>query len=106
MAYNGQVGYHPIFAFWAEEGEMLASHLMAGNRYPPSKVNWFFDQLVMKAAPTGKRLQVRADSAIQTSARYVHATHEGKRRAVEALASYSSRKNCLKIVTNEERRFG
>lgn len=63
MAYNGQIGYHPIFAFWAEEGEMLASHLLAGNRYPPSKVNWFFDHLVIKAVPAGKRLQARADSA-------------------------------------------
>ena len=63
MAYNGEVGYHPMFAFWAEEGEMLAAHLMAGNRYPPSKVDWFFEQLVLKAVPAGKILQVRADSA-------------------------------------------
>ena len=62
-AYNGQIGYHPMFAFWAEEGELLATHLLAGNRYPPSKVNWFFEQLVMKAVPEGKKLQVRADSA-------------------------------------------
>lgn len=63
MAYNGEVGYHPMFAFWAEEGELLATHLMAGNRYPPSKVGWFFDQLVLKAVPQGKILRVRADSA-------------------------------------------
>jgi len=63
MAYNGQVGYHPLFAFWAEENEMLAAHLMAGNRYPSSKAGWFFDELVMKAVPAGKLLQVRADSA-------------------------------------------
>lgn len=63
MAYNGQVGYHPLMAFWAEEGEMLAIHLLRGNRYAASKALWFFKQLVMKAVPTGKKLRLRADSA-------------------------------------------
>src|SRR5262247_1331360 len=63
MAYNGQIGYHPLVAFWAEEGEMLATHLMAGNRYPSSKARWFFKEVVMKAVPAGKKLQLRADSA-------------------------------------------
>lgn len=63
QAYNGQCGYHPMFAFWAEEGELLATHLMAGNRYPPSKIKWFFEQLAIKAVPEGKTLQVRGDSA-------------------------------------------
>jgi Transposase DDE domain group 1 len=63
MAYNGQIGYHPLVAFWAEEGEMLATHLMAGNRYPSSKARWFFKEVVMKAVPDGKKLQLRADSA-------------------------------------------
>ena len=62
-AYNGEVGYYPLFAFWAEEQEMLAAHLMAGNRYPSSKAGWFLDHLVLKTVPAGKKLQVRADSA-------------------------------------------
>jgi site-specific recombinase XerD len=50
--------------------------------------------------------EILGHSSIQTSAIYVHATDEGKRRAVEALASYSSQKGCLKFVTNQERRTG
>jgi len=30
-AYNGEVGYHPLFAFWEEEGELIHSHLRRGN---------------------------------------------------------------------------
>ncbi|MCI0660640.1 MAG: site-specific integrase [Acidobacteria bacterium] len=48
--------------------------------------------------------EILGHSSIQTSAIYVHATDEGKRRAVEALASYSSQKSCLKFVSNQERR--
>ena len=44
--------------------------------------------------------EILGHSSIQTSAIYVHATDEGKRRAVEALASYSSQKDCLKFVSN------
>ena len=29
-AYNGEMGYHPLLAFWAEEGELLFSHLRRG----------------------------------------------------------------------------
>jgi Transposase DDE domain group 1 len=61
-AYNGQVGYHPLFCFWAEEGELLLTHLLAGNRHPAGKALWFLQQ-VLKVVPAGKRLQLRADSA-------------------------------------------
>jgi Transposase DDE domain group 1 len=62
QAYNGQVGYDPLFCFWAEEGELLLTHLRAGDRHPGSKALWFLRQ-VLKLVPEGKRLKLRADSA-------------------------------------------
>jgi hypothetical protein len=62
VAYNGQVGYHPLFCFCAEEGELLLTHLLAGNRHPAGKALWFLQQ-VLKVVPEGKRLRLRADSA-------------------------------------------
>ena len=32
-AYNGEIGYHPLLAFWAEEGELLFSHLRRGSAH-------------------------------------------------------------------------
>lgn len=61
-AYNGQIGYAPLFCFWAEEGELLSSHLLGGNQHPATKIVWFFEQ-VLKGLPEGRRLQARADSA-------------------------------------------
>jgi hypothetical protein len=61
-AYNGKIGYAPIFCFWAEEGELLLSHLLAGNRNPAGKIVWFFAQ-ARRWIPEGRRLKVRADSA-------------------------------------------
>ncbi|MGH9767146.1 MAG: IS1380 family transposase [Blastocatellia bacterium] len=61
-AYNGKVGYAPLFCFWAEEAELLLSHLLSGNRNPASKIVWFFYQ-ALKWVPAGRRLKVRADSA-------------------------------------------
>ena len=64
-AYNGEVGYHPLLAFWAEEGELLATHLLAGNRNPASKAVWFLHQ-VLKTVPEGLPLKLRADSGFYT----------------------------------------
>lgn len=61
-AYNGKIGYQPLFCFWAEERELLMTHLLAGNHHPAGKVLWFLQQ-VLKVVPVGKRLQLRADSA-------------------------------------------
>jgi hypothetical protein len=61
-AYNGQIGYHPVFCFWAEERELLLTHLLAGNRHPAGKALWFLQQ-VLKVVPVGILLQLRADSA-------------------------------------------
>jgi hypothetical protein len=61
MNYKGQIGYYPIFAFWAEEGEMLRTHLLAGNRRASSIALWFFKQAIAQA-PEGRHLALRADS--------------------------------------------
>jgi len=61
-AYNGQIGYHPLFCFWAEEGELLLTHLLSGNRHPGGAALFFLRQ-VLKFAPVGKRMKLRADSA-------------------------------------------
>jgi len=72
---------------------------------------WHYDFMIRRvrfreAIPEARTKWQAEQVETQTSARYVHATDEGKRRAVDALASYSSQKVCHKIVTNEERRFG
>lgn len=35
---NGQIGYHPLFAFWAEEEELLFSHLRRGSAHTSRNV--------------------------------------------------------------------
>ena len=59
--YQGQVGYYPLFCFWAEEGELLFSHLLRGNARAVTKAEWFLRQ-VLPRVPTGKRRFLRADS--------------------------------------------
>jgi hypothetical protein len=61
MNYKGQIGYYPIFAFWAEEGEMLKAHLLAGNRRASGVASWFFEQAIAQA-PQGMPQALRADS--------------------------------------------
>lgn len=60
-AYNGETGYHPLFAFWEEEGELVHSHLRRGNAYTASKVVWFMQE-VLQRVPTQAEKKVRADS--------------------------------------------
>ena len=61
-AYNGQIGYHPLFVFCAETSELLFSHLLAGNRHPSAKAIWALEQALL-SVPQGAKLQLRADSA-------------------------------------------
>jgi len=61
-AYNGEIGYHPIFAFWDEEAELLFSHLCRGSVHPESKFAWFMTQ-TLKRVPAGAQRKLRADSA-------------------------------------------
>jgi Transposase DDE domain group 1 len=60
-AYNGEVGYHPLFAFWAEEGELLFSHLRRGSAHTARNVVWFLRE-TLKRVPDPAVKQLRADS--------------------------------------------
>ena len=66
-AYNGEVGYHPLFAFWAEEGELLFSHLRRGNAHTARGVLWFLRE-TRKRLPAGLPLKLRADSGFYSHA--------------------------------------
>jgi len=61
-AYNGEIGYHPLFAFWHETGELVMSHLMRGSAHPVSKAVWFLNQ-TLKRVPGDLPKKLRADSA-------------------------------------------
>jgi len=60
-AYNGEIGYHPLLAFWAEEGELLFSHLRRGSAHTSRNVRWFLDE-TLKRVPAQALLRLRADS--------------------------------------------
>jgi Transposase DDE domain group 1 len=60
-AYNGEVGYHPLLAFWAEEGELLYSHLRRGSAHTARNVVWFLRQTLKRVPETGDK-KLRADS--------------------------------------------
>lgn len=61
-AYNGEIGYHPIFASWDEAAELLFAHLCRGSAPPESKFAWFMSQ-TLKRVPAGAKRKWRADSA-------------------------------------------
>jgi Transposase DDE domain group 1 len=60
-AYNGEVGYHPLLAFWTEEGELLFSHLRRGSAHTARNIQWFLSQL-RKRLPAIVDKRLRADS--------------------------------------------
>jgi len=60
-AYNGEIGYHPLLAFWAEEGELLFSHLRRGSAHTCRNVLWFLRE-TFKRLPAQAALALRADS--------------------------------------------
>ena len=62
MSYNGEVGYHLIFAFWDEEDELLFSHLRRGSAHSESKATWFLRETLWRV-PDAARKKLRADSA-------------------------------------------
>jgi Transposase DDE domain group 1 len=60
-AYNGEVGYHPLFAFWAEEGELLFSHLRRGSAHTARNIKWFLREMLKRVPETAVK-KLRADS--------------------------------------------
>jgi hypothetical protein len=66
-AYNGEVGYHPLFAFWAEEGELLFSHLRRGNAHTARNIGWFLCE-TRKRVPDTAVKKLRADSGFYSKA--------------------------------------
>jgi hypothetical protein len=66
-AYNGEVGYHPLFAFWAEEGELLFSHLRRGSAHTARNIQWFLRE-TLKRVPATTVKQLRADSGFYSKA--------------------------------------
>jgi hypothetical protein len=66
-AYNGELGYHPLFAFWAEEGELLFSHLRRGSAHTARNVVWFLRETRTRL-PAGIPIKLRADSGFYSKA--------------------------------------
>jgi Transposase DDE domain group 1 len=60
-AYNGESGYHPLLAVWAEAGELLFSHLRRGSAHTCRNVLWFLRE-TGKRVPDQAALALRADS--------------------------------------------
>ena len=65
MNHCGEVGYYPLFAFWAEERELLATHLLRGSAHASPKAVYLLKQALAQA-PEGKPLFLRADSEFYT----------------------------------------
>jgi hypothetical protein len=61
QAYKGEVGYPPGLAFWAEEGELLYSHLRRGSAHTARNVPWVLRQTRKRIPETGDK-ELRADS--------------------------------------------
>ncbi len=82
-AYNGEIGYHPLLAFWAEEGELLFSHLRRGSAHTARNAIWFLRQ-TRKRVPVGVSLQLRADSGFYSKAVVEWCEKEGLLFAITA----------------------
>ena len=65
-AYKGEIGDPPLFAFWAEAGELLFSHLRRGSAHTARNAVWFLQERRKRlpAAP----LKRRADSGFYSQA--------------------------------------
>lgn len=62
-AYNGEIGYHPFFVFWAEAQELVFSHLRRGRAYTSSKFAWCL-KAALKSLPVDLPQKLRAASGL------------------------------------------
>ena len=66
-AYNGEIGYHPLLAFWAETQELLMSHLRRGSAHTARNAVWFLQE-TRRCVPEECDLKLRADSGFYDKA--------------------------------------
>ena len=59
-AYNGELAYHPLLAFWAEAGELLFSQLRQGSAHTGRNGRGFLRE-TLKRVPGGVDKTLRAD---------------------------------------------
>ncbi len=59
--YNGEIGYHPLFAFWEEEEELVFSHLRRGSAHTARNAVWFLTE-TLKCVPAELPKKLRTDS--------------------------------------------
>jgi hypothetical protein len=64
---NGEVGYPPLLAFWAAEGELLFSHLRRGSAHTARNVRGFLRETRKRVPDTAVKKQ-RADSGFYSKA--------------------------------------
>lgn len=99
-AYNGEVGYNPLFSFWAEESEILFSHLLSGNRRACAKGIWFLKQ-TLKRVPKNGKLKLRADSEFYVWEFIEFCEKEGITYAISADKSVQMMERILQIKEEE-----
>jgi hypothetical protein len=74
-AYNGEIGYHPLLAFWEEEGELIFSHLRRGSAYTSSKAIWFLTETLARI-PSKLPKKLRADTGFYDKEIVAHCEQE------------------------------
>jgi hypothetical protein len=66
-AYTGELGYPPLCAFWAEEGEVLFSPLRRGSAYTARNILWFLRETLQRVPATAVK-RLRAESGFYSKA--------------------------------------
>lgn len=105
MNHKGDVGYYPLFAFWAEEQELLATHLLRGNAHAQPKAVYLLKQAIW-SAPAGKKLFLRADSEFYTWPLIEFCEQEKITYAITAPLRKGLRRRIEALAEGDWRRFG